>query len=138
MVNGYQTDGDGKPYNLMTAAEKQVDALRSEVRTGRIRTSVLAGVCAALVVVSVVLGLSVHQSDRLAGSIQQGSVEQCQAGNTLRANDSRIWDSFIQLILKGSTDQKAIAEGKQFEALVAKVDTPRDCSVVFNTTGSSR
>ena len=42
-----------------------------------------------------------------------------------------MWTSFIALLLKGSTDKAAIAEGSAFDTYLEKALAPRNCDQAY-------
>ena len=104
-------------------------------RTWQVR--ILGLVCVVLVAVSVFTVKGYFSNRDNATGLRADSVASCVSGNTTRALDITIWDSFINLLLKGNTNATANAEGKTFEQLVQKTYAPRDCQAEYANVGST-
>lgn len=143
-----QYDDPGVPDKgmaLMQAAQKQVGQLQAEVQAGRkaqqellkaqrwtkVQVRILGAVAIALLVVVGILGTSLTRQADLYGKLHDQQVQSCQYGNSERASEKRVWDSFIDLLLKGNKDPVDIQKGKQFKEFIAQVDAPRNCRRAF-------
>lgn len=132
---------DNSANALLLAAQKQVEALQSEVRDGRkqarwtkIQVRILGAVCAIMLAVVGILGAVLGQEASFQSQLHSEVVSSCQTGNQQRAQEIKVWDTFIDLILRGNTSKQAIAEGQEFKSYIAQVYAPRNCQAQYNVT----
>lgn len=102
------------PDKTIAAVEKAVKDL---TRPTKRLIGLLVAVVIALVAVAVVLGINVNNNANLANRLQQGAQVSCEAGNVYRAEQTQIWDSFIDLLLTPNSDKAA--QVREFKAFVA-------------------
>lgn len=126
---------------LLLAAQRQVEALQNEVREGRkqarwtrIQVRILGAVCAVMLAVVGILGAVLGQEAGFSNQLHQEVVQSCQAGNVQRSQEIKVWDSFIDLILKGNKNPTAAQEGQQFKDYIAQVYAPRDCQQAYSVS----
>jgi hypothetical protein len=130
--------------DLMKAAQIQVKSLQDEVKEGRkqarltkIQVRILGAVAAILLAVVGILGAVAGQNANLNTQLHQEVVQSCQTGNQQRAQEIKVWDTFIDLILKGNTSSSAAAEGKQFKEFISQVYAPRNCAQAYTVSDGS-
>lgn len=115
--------------SVIRAAEALIEKMTRPTR--QLVRWVAAG-CLLLVLVTGVLAYVVWQEHEDTLHIQHDAVQSCQAANTQRANEKKVWDAFIDLILKNDTSAKDQSEGTAFKEYVARVDAPRDCQKAYS------
>jgi hypothetical protein len=127
----------------MLAAETAISKLQEEVadakeaaRWRKIQVRILAAVVAALVVGAGVLAYSVNATRDQNSQIHQNAVQSCRDGNSYRAEQTMIWDGFIDLLLQGNNNPADHEKGKEFKAFVAKVNAPRNCEKINSLTAA--
>lgn len=135
---------DNTANTLLLAAQKQVEALQQEVRDGRkaarwtkIQVRILGAVCALMLAVVGILGAVLGQQAAFTNQLHSEVVQSCQAGNQQRAQEIKVWDTFIDLILKGNTSKTAQTEGQQFKEYISQVYAPRNCEQQYNLSGAT-
>jgi hypothetical protein len=122
--------------SYMLAAEKAIKELQAEVADAReaarwrkIQVRILAVVSVVIMVVASVLVYTFWQ-------IHQNAIQSCQDGNSYRAEQTLIWDGFIDLLLQDNKNPADQEKGKEFKAFVAKVNAPRDCQQINSLTAA--
>lgn len=135
---------DNTANALLLAAQKQVEALQQEVRDGRkaarwtkIQVRILGAVCALMLAVVGILGAVLGQQAAFTNQLHSEVVQSCQAGNQQRAQEIKVWDTFIDLILKGNTSPQAAQEGAEFKSYISQVYAPRDCQQAYSISDGS-
>lgn len=118
--------------NFMRSAEREVKSLVKAARWSKFYIRILAVVAAVLVAVACVLGVVINSQGGIIGSVRNGAVTSCQDGNKYRAQQTQIWNRFVDLLLKQRTPNPVTQQiGATFKEYVADVNAPRDCSRVY-------
>lgn len=124
---------------VIRAAQQQIESLQAEVRAGRkaarltkVQVRILGAVCALLIAVTAIVGAALGQQANLSDRLRTQVTQSCQTGNTQRAQEVKVWDSFIDLLLQGNTNPKAASEGAEFKQFVAQVYAPRNCQQAYS------
>lgn len=117
---------------LALVAEAQVDKLIRASRWHRVWIAVIASVTVLTLAACVVLGVVAWQAHDTGVALKNDSIASCEQSNAARALDQQVWDSFIQLLLKGNKNSQASAEGAAFEQAVAKAYAPKDCVQAYS------
>jgi hypothetical protein len=124
--------------NFMLAAERQVDILvAAATRVPKLQIRVLGAVCAALLVISGVLGYLVSQQYSTTQELRRDAVVNCQSGNEFKADQTRIWNELIS-ITPAPKDAKGRAFISNFRAFVEHVNAPKNCAQAYNVKASGK
>jgi hypothetical protein len=122
--------------NSVIEAQEDARRARKDRRLTKIQVRILGAVCALLIAVTCVVGAVLGQQTTLSNNLRQQVIQSCQSGNAQRAQEIKVWDSFIDLILQGNKNPQAEQEGEQFKDFVAQVYAPRNCQQVYSTAQS--
>lgn len=114
-----------KQQALLTRAE-------SDARWRKIQVRILGIVSVLLIVVCVLGTVQYFHTREIARKVQQGSITQCLDSNHVRADDIKIWDTFVALLEGPHPTVPVAAEAKSFEGFIAKVYAPKDCNALFS------
>jgi ABC-type lipoprotein release transport system permease subunit len=118
----------------MRAAHREVARLTRRTRRDRLFLVILCIVSLGLVAGGVTLSIIVGDLDsqnaalqRQAAATQRQAIVNCQAGNLFRAQNTRVWTDFIDLVLQGNKNPRSAAEGASFIRYVQHEDILRKC-----------
>lgn len=121
--------------NFMQAAEKaiadlqhQVDSANDRVdkatsimddaleaaRWRKIQVQVLGILTVLIIIGAVVLGFVTYQTHNEQVALRNAAVSQCQNSNTVRSQNTRIWDNFLTLIVSSPADKEEAQEISNF------------------------
>lgn len=124
--------------NFMRSAEREVKSLVKAAQWSKFYIRILAVVAAVLVAVACVVGVVINSQGSIISDVRNGAVTSCQDGNKYRAQQTLIWNRFVDLLLKQRTPNpvtQQIADG--FKEYVADVNAPRDCSKVYQLNSAA-
>jgi hypothetical protein len=127
--------------DFVKAAEKQVDILiKAATRVPKLQIRILTVVCAALLVISGVLGYLISEQYSTTQELRHDAVANCRAGNEFKAGQQDVWIYFVKTALNGkgkdAPTPKAVAFGKALLAKAAKIDAPKNCAQAYNVKAS--
>jgi hypothetical protein len=108
------------------------EAINKGKRTQRVLTACVTGLTALTLFIGV---LAVGQYE-LAHKIQNGSIAQCQAGNSARAANVDTWKFFIGVLIKGDTKPSDLAEAKHIIEFIEARNAPRDCHAIYGASAA--